>query len=83
MESLIVGGLLMTVGVVTLIRNVAMLRDEAKLVAYIETSPKAALWRNKLGVERTVGLARRVFLPVGSLVALALIGFGALQLVQR
>ena len=81
MESTIVGALLVIVGAVTLVRNLLMLRDPTKIVAYVETSPKAALWRNKLGIERTVELSKRYFLPLGSLVSVGLIAVGVAMIV--
>jgi hypothetical protein len=57
------------------------LRDETKLRQYVETSPKAALWRKRYGVERTADLSRRYFLPLGLGVSALFAVIGATGLV--
>lgn len=59
-----------------LIRNIMHLRDEKKLREYIENSPKAKLWVKKFGVEKTIDLTKRYFLPLGILVSCGLLGVG-------
>ncbi len=61
----------------------SMLRDPARLRTYVETSPKAFLWRKMLGVERAVELTRRVFLPLGAVVAGVLFLLAASALVSH
>lgn len=60
-----------------LFRNISYLRDEGKLRHYVETSPKAKLWVNKFGVEKTIDLSKKIFLPLGILVSCALLGIGS------
>ncbi len=55
-------------------------RDEEKLRHYLEASPKARIWVSKLGIEKTVRLSRKVFLPLGCMIAMGLLGFGILNL---
>jgi hypothetical protein len=76
MESLVLHVLLTLAGSYFIVRNVAHLRDEKKLNAYIETSPKARLWVRKFGVEKTTFLTKRYFLPFGILVACGMLVVG-------
>jgi hypothetical protein len=43
---------------------------------YLETSPKAKLWVNKFGIEKTASLTKSIFLPLGCLVGLGLLVVG-------
>ena len=60
-----------------LFRNISHLRDEEKLRHYVETSPKAKLWVNKFGIEKTVALSKKIFIPLGILVSCVLLGIGS------
>lgn len=59
-----------------LIKNIVHLRNEKKLRHYLQTSPKAKRWVNKFGFEKTVTISRKVFLPLGCLLSLGLLGIG-------
>jgi len=59
-----------------LIRNIVHLRNESKLRRYLETSAKAKRWVNRFGVEKTVLISRKVFLPLGCVISIGLILIG-------
>jgi hypothetical protein len=75
-QSLLVNILFTLVGAFYLVQNIRHLRNPEKLVDYMRTSPKAALWVNSFGEERAVVLARKCFLPVGTLIALSFLMIG-------
>ncbi|MDA3900285.1 MAG: hypothetical protein PF637_07175 [Spirochaetes bacterium] len=60
-------------GVFFIVRNVIFLRNEGKLRKYLESSPKAKLWVSKFGVEKTVSLSKKIFLPLGCVIGTALL----------
>lgn len=58
------------------IRNIIHLTNEDKLRKYITTQPPGKHWVAKLGEEKTVALTKRLFLPLGTVVALGMFGIG-------
>jgi phosphoglycerol transferase MdoB-like AlkP superfamily enzyme len=69
--------ILMTlIGALFLYRNIALYRDQQKLTAFLNSSLKAKFWVNKLGIEKTTKLAKNVFLPIGTLLSIAIIVTG-------
>ena len=76
MEPFIFPVIITLAGIFFLIRNIAHLKDETKLREYIEKSPKSKLWVKKFGVEKTMNLAKKYFLPLGILVSGCLLGVG-------
>ncbi|MGB2740353.1 MAG: hypothetical protein WBC60_07330 [Cognaticolwellia sp.] len=76
MEQYLFPVIMIVVGVIFLTRNIIHFRNEEKLRSYLETSPKAKLWVKKFGIEKTMSLSKSIFLPFGSLVAAAMLGFG-------
>ncbi|MBM4367805.1 MAG: hypothetical protein FJ102_16450, partial [Deltaproteobacteria bacterium] len=79
---MLLAAFLVVFSVVHFLFVVSLLRDPARLRAYVETSPKAFLWRKILGVERTVELTRRVFLPGGFVIAVGMFLAGVSLLAQ-
>ncbi|MEJ2032594.1 MAG: hypothetical protein P8Y63_06060 [Deltaproteobacteria bacterium] len=69
MEQLIFPVVLTLAGAFFLVRNMILLRNEAKLANYIQTSPKAKLWVRKYGVDKTIELSKNLFLPLGMVVS--------------
>jgi uncharacterized membrane protein YbaN (DUF454 family) len=67
-------------GAFFLIRNLIHLRNEDRLRAYLETSPKAKFWVNKFGMEKTVSLSKKIFLPLGCVIGAGLFSVGAWSL---
>jgi hypothetical protein len=59
-----------------LARNIVHLRNEKKLRQYLETSAKAKRWVKRFGVEKTVMISRKVFLPLGCIISIGLILIG-------
>lgn len=76
MEPWIFSTIIALGGLYFVVRNVRLLRDETKLREYLLISPKAKLWVSRLGMERTIVLTRKYFLPVGLLIGLGLCGSG-------
>ena len=66
-----------------LFRNINLLRNEDKLRQYLITSPKSKLWVSKLGLEKTVSLSRRIFLPLGCVAAsiLLIVGLWSISMI--
>ena len=67
-------------GIFFLIRNIMMLEDEDKLVKYLETSPKGKMWVKKNGIEKTIEMSKKTFIPLGIIVSLIMIGVGVYSL---
>lgn len=82
MESYVLPTVLVLAGTFFFIRNIIQLRNEEKLRRYLQTSPKAALWIKKLGVEKTVSLSKKVFLPIGCIISLVMVGIGVWSLLS-
>ncbi|MEN8134952.1 MAG: hypothetical protein ABFS18_05380 [Thermodesulfobacteriota bacterium] len=82
MEQFLFPILITTAGAIFLIRNITHLLNEEKLRNYVENSPKAKLWVKKFGVEKTIILSRKIFLPLGILIACGLIGVGAWSIIN-
>ena len=68
-ESTIQALLLIVFGAFFVVYNIRMMRDENLLRKYVQTSPKARLWRKWYGEEKTISLCKKYFLPIGTLVA--------------
>jgi len=77
METTLFPLLIVAVGAYFTFRNIRMLRNEALLRDYVASSPKAALWVRKYGIDGTVKLVRDTFLPLGIVVSLGFVGYGA------
>lgn len=82
MEALLFPILIILAGAFFLVRNVILLRDDAKLLSYVQTSPKAKLWVRKYGIDRTVEMSKKYFLPLGLLVSATLLAVGIWSLVR-
>jgi len=76
MEVLVLNVLVTIAGAYFFVRNVGYLRNPDKLESYLATSPKAKMWVSKFGQEKTADLTRRYFLPLGIVVAAALLILG-------
>ncbi|MCB0344159.1 MAG: hypothetical protein KDD66_03545 [Bdellovibrionales bacterium] len=81
METIVGPVLLIFAGVCVLYRNISCMRDEGKLRDYLEKSPKAKRWVAKFGIEKTVDLSNKYFLPIGNAVAVGLLGLGLYSLI--
>jgi len=64
-------------GVYYFFRNLSLWRDDTKLYAYLENTPKAKIWVAKLGIDRTAVLTKKYFIPFGFLmcIVMAFVGF--------
>ena len=74
MHPLVIPIFLLIAGLYVLVRNFNLARDSAELKSYLATSPKGKLWVNKFGLDRTVELSKKYFLPLGIAIAVAMIG---------
>ena len=77
METYIFPIIALLAGGYFLFRNISYLRNEEKLRHYVETSPKAKLWVNKFGIEKTIDLSKKTFVPLGIVVSCILLLVGA------
>ncbi len=66
MEATLLAIALVAIGVYYTIRNIRMLRRHDLLREYVQSSPKAALWVRKYGVDGATKLIRETFLPLGT-----------------
>lgn len=82
MESLVLPVIVTLAGAYFFVRNLLLLRDESKLLSYVQTSPKAKRWVQKHGVEQTVRVTKKYFLPLGLVIAGGLFGVGLWSLSQ-
>ena len=64
------------VGIFYLYRIIRSYKNPDFLKKYIETSPKALIWRKKFGVEKAIEITRKYFLPLGLIVSIGLIAYG-------
>lgn len=76
MEALMFSLIATIAGGLLLIRNIIHLTNENKMMEYLESSPKAKLWVNKFGIEKTAKLTKSFFLPLGCLIGLGLLIVG-------
>lgn len=79
---MIMNYLLVAAGLFFAGRNILLLTNEQKLRSYLTNQSPGKLWVAKLGEEKTVRLAKILFLPTGILVALALFAVGAWNIYQ-
>ena len=82
-EAKIMPIVLILVGCFFLIRNLRMLGSDEAIEKYLQTSPKGRIWLDKYGMEKSIALSRKVFLPLGSVVSLGLAGYGIWLLIAR
>lgn len=63
-----------------LIRNFIYYFNDDKLRNYLQASPGGKLWVGKLGMERTAQITRKYLVPLGSIIAICLLGVGIREL---
>jgi hypothetical protein len=68
-------------GLYFLIRNIKYLKNEDDFKAYLSTSPKGKAWVSKYGMEKTIELSKKYFLPLGCLISLLLLGVGVRNII--
>jgi len=77
----ILTGLCIVGGLYFLIRNIKYYLNEDDLKAYLSTSNKGKAWVSKHGMDKTIDLSKKYFLPIGCIVSLCLLGVGIRNLV--
>lgn len=80
MEPLLLSLLLIGGGIYFGLRNVRLLRNEAALREYMQSSPKATLWVRKYGLDGAIKMARESFIPLGLAISAAMVVFGGWNL---
>jgi hypothetical protein len=73
--------LLIGTGIVGLYFSTKALVNPTFARKYVETSPKVWLWRRHFGIEKTLNMTRKIFLPLGILISLGLIALGIILFV--
>ena len=68
--------IMIVLGAFACIMGIRIMRDPVFAQKYVETSPKALLWRKLFGVERATKLTRTVFAPLGIVIGAMLVVFG-------
>jgi len=76
MEVFAIPALLTLAGLFFTIRNISHLKSEEKLIRYLETSPKGKLWVERFGMEKTMNLTKKYFLPIGTVISIAMFCYG-------
>lgn len=76
MEFPIYSALAIAAGVYFGVRNIRLLKNEAALRQYITTSPKAAAWVQKYGIEGAMKMAKETTVPLGLIISVVLLGIG-------
>ena len=69
-------------GAYFLIRNIRLMMDDDRLRSNLATSPQGKIWLNRYGMDKTVQLSKRLFLPLGAAGSLGLLGFGVYSLAR-
>ncbi len=77
MELYIITAATFLAGIYFISRNILMMRDEKRLIAYLETSPKGKAWVARYGMENTIKKCKKVFLPLGCVIGCVLFAVGA------
>ena len=67
-------------GIYFVIRNILMLKNDDRLVAYLETSPTGKAWVKKFGMEETMNKSKKLFLPLGCIMGGVLFVVGSRNL---
>ncbi|EER60555.1 hypothetical protein AcdelDRAFT_1892 [Acidovorax delafieldii 2AN] len=80
MEALILSLILVVGGIYFGFRNVRLLRNEAALREYMQSSPKATLWVRKYGLDGATKMVRESFIPLGLVISTAMVAFGGWNL---
>jgi hypothetical protein len=80
LEPLLLSLLLVAGGIYFGFRNLRLLRNEAALREYVRSSPKAALWVKKYGLDGATKMTRESFLPLGLLISAAMVSLGVWNL---
>jgi hypothetical protein len=80
MEAILFNSAFIVGGVYFGFRNIRLLRDERALRDYMQSSPSAARWVSKYGIERATQMAREKTIPLGIAIAAAMVGLGAWNL---
>lgn len=73
MERIIKGFVPIAIGIFYIAFISKSINNEDMLRKYLENSPKAYIWRKLFGIERTIELTRRVFVPIGLVISCLLI----------
>ncbi|QSX32767.1 hypothetical protein JYB87_13575 [Shewanella avicenniae] len=63
-------------------RNIGHLTDTQQLHCYLQRSPKARLWVNVFGFDRTFIIAKKLLLPLGCVLSFSLAVVGGWNLVN-
>lgn len=63
-------------GAYFLMRNLSFLINEEQLRSYLNLSPSGRFWVEKYGFEKTVAMAKSIYLPISCVIALAVMGLG-------
>jgi hypothetical protein len=80
LEPLILSLLLVGAGIYFGLRNVRLLRNEAALREYMQSSPKATVWVRKYGLDGATKMARETFIPLGLAISAGMVAFGGWNL---
>lgn len=75
-ENIIYPIVLISIGALNLFYGLKFLSDPKFTQKYIETSPKAWIWRKMFGVEKAIQLTKAIFAPFGITFGISCFGVG-------
>ena len=78
MAEIIYALFLIGIGILSLFFSIKSLMNPAFAKKYVETSPKAWLWKKIFGTEKTSIINQKIFLPLGIILGLGFIIVGVL-----
>ena len=76
MDQSMISLVLAAAGIYFGLRNLRLLRNPDALRAYMQSSPKAAMWVRRYGLDRATELTRQIFLPLGLAVCAVITALG-------
>lgn len=80
MAELLYSILLICVGALDLVYSIKFFVNHKFAKKYIETSPKAWIWRKLFGIKKAIKITRSIFAPLGIIIGVILIILGIILL---
>lgn len=80
-EINLVSLLTIVIGIIAVYLSYKCIKDPKFAKKYVETNPKAFIWRKLFGVEKSVKMTRTVFAPLGVAIGILLIVIGIIYLI--
>ncbi|MHA1691938.1 MAG: hypothetical protein ACTSU7_09920 [Candidatus Heimdallarchaeaceae archaeon] len=82
-EMILFSLLLIIIGAINLFFASRFLYDKKWAVKYIQTSPKAFLWRKMLGEKNAYKITKNLFAPLGLIIGLIITVLGLILIIMQ